>query len=549
MSMYTKHYEYTNIADMMLSNQAARPEYHPLFIDGKTGESITLYHFRRLVGLLHAGLKRFGLKKGDTVCFYAPNIIQMGPIYAGTMSAGITISPANNAYVSGELQRQLEVSEAKILIAHPNNLDTALEAAAAVGLPLSSVFSVIPDPMKRVPLWSDVLVDYDQPALPPIKMTHEESVNTVAYLCFSSGTTGKSKGVMTSHYNCIAMVMESSKYAGIFADPSSHKIILGMIPLYHFSGIHRVFNIGIAQGSTAVLVQKYSVDTMCEAIQRYRVTDFPTAPPIIIHLVNNPKVDKYDLSSLKVLTVGSAPIAPSVVSRFVEKFKAPLLQGYGMTEVSPVITYQLPDFAKPDSIGRLAPLLKAKIIDMDGNILGVDQPGELCVKGPNVMLGYKGNSEATAGAIDKDGWLHTGDIVKVDKEGNYYIVDRIKELIKYKGFQVAPVELESVLMQCPYVADAGVIGIYDETQGTEIPLAYVTLPDNLKSQARELEPKIQAWVNERVANHKRLRGGVRVIEEIPKNPAGKILRRDMKAIFDQQEKQKQKVVVEHVAKL
>ncbi|KAI9264248.1 hypothetical protein BDA99DRAFT_481480 [Phascolomyces articulosus] len=539
MSMYTKKYKFTNIVDMMLSNPMGRPDHEPLFIDARTGESITQYHLHRLIGCLHAGLLRFGLKRGDTVCFYSPNNINMAPVYAGVMSAGMTISPANTSYVASELQRQLEVSEAKILIAHPNNLDIAFEAAAAVGIPRSSIFSVISDPKKRVPVWSDVLVDFDQPALPPIKMTHDDSVNTVAYLCFSSGTTGKSKGVMTSHYNCIAMVQESAVFSGLFADPSVKKVILGVIPLYHFSGIHRVFNVGIAQGATTVIVEKYSVTTVCETIQRFKVTDMPSAPPIIIHLVNNPKVDNYDMSSLKALTVGSAPIAASVVTRFQEKFKAALMQGYGMTEVSPAITYQLPSFARPDSIGRLVPMMKAKIVDPEGNELGNNQPGELWVKGPNVMIGYKSNKEATDGAIDKDGWLHTGDVVKRDEEGNFFIVDRIKELIKYKGFQVAPVELESVLMQCPHVADAGVIGIYDESQGTEIPLAFVTLPEKLKGQETVLASKIKEWVDERVANHKRLRGGVRIIDEIPKSAAGKILRRDMKAIYDKQQGQQQ----------
>ncbi|KAI7857863.1 hypothetical protein BDC45DRAFT_565768 [Circinella umbellata] len=536
--MYTKNYPFTNIADMMLSNPMGRAEHEPLFIDAHTGESITLFHLRRMVGSIHFGLKKFGLEKGDTVCFYSPNNINMAPIYTGVMSAGMTISPANTSYVTSELQRQLEVSEAKILISHPNNLDTAFEAAAAAGLPRSSIFSVIHDPKKRVPIWSDILIDYDEPELSPIKLTHDESVNTTAYLCFSSGTTGKSKGVMTSHYNCIAMVQESNVFSGVFADPSVKKIIAGVIPLYHFSGIHRVFNVGIAQGATTIIVEKYSVTTVCEVIQRFKVTDLPSAPPIIIHLVNNPKVDKYNLSSLKTLTCGSAPIAPSVVTRFHEKFNhATLLQGYGMTEVSPAITYQLPSFARPDSVGRLVPMMKAKIVDENGNELGNNEAGELLVKGPNVMLGYKGDIKSTANAIDKDNWLHTGDILKRDEEGNYYIVDRIKELIKYKGFQVAPVELESVLMQCPYVADAGVIGVYDEAQGTEIPLAFVVLTESYKSQSRSLPEKINTWVDKRVANHKRLRGGVRIIDEIPKNPAGKILRKNMKIIYEKQQKE------------
>lgn len=227
-----------------------------------------------------------------------------------------------------------------------------------------------------------------------------------------------------------------------------------------------------------------------------------------------------------------------------------------------MITYQLPEWARPDSVGRLAPFMKAKIVDPSTGRgkqgkgkkveeemltcqaeLGVNEPGELCVKGPNVTQGYKDNPEATANTIDKDGWFHTGDIVRVDEEGNYYVVDRIKELIKYKGFQVAPVELEAVLLQCPHVADAGVIGVYDEAQGTEIPLAFVVTHQHSMQQnsKTELETTIRDWVNARVANHKRLRGGVRIIDAIPKNGAGKILRKDMKAIYENQQKRLSKL--------
>ncbi|KAI7848136.1 hypothetical protein BDC45DRAFT_524106 [Circinella umbellata] len=548
--MYSKQYSFTNIAELMLSNPMGRPEQHPLYVDALTGESITLFRFRQLVGLLHAGLKRFGLKQGDSICFYSPNNIYMGPFYAGVMSAGMAISPANTAYVLEEFEHQLQISEAKMLIAHPNNLETALKAADNVGLPRSSIFSIIPDSQNRVPLWSDVLIDYNEPPLPPVKMTHEESVNTVAYLCFSSGTTGKSKGVMTSHYNCIAMVMETHNYSGIFNDPSVQKIVLAVIPLFHFSGIHRVFNMGIPQGNTHILMEKYTVSQMCEAIQRFKVTDFPTAPPIIIHLVNNPIVDKYDLSSLRALTVGSAPIATDIMIRFQKKYKHTVLfNSYGMTEASPVITYNKPEWAIPGSIGRMIPAMRSKLVDLDGNeVTEVNKPGELWVQGPNIMLGYKGNPEATAGAITKDNWLLTGDVVTKDENGNLYIVDRIKELIKYKGFQVAPVELESVLLQCSYVADAGVVGIYDDVQGTEIPLAYVVLRQEYQSHADTVCPKIQAWVNERVANHKRLRGGVRAIDAIPKNPSGKILRRKMKEIYKYQEQQASPGV-KHISKL
>ncbi|KAI9264246.1 hypothetical protein BDA99DRAFT_51740 [Phascolomyces articulosus] len=537
MAMYDKQYKFTNVVDMLLSNPLGRPESKPLCIDGVTGETITLNNLRHLVGAFHAGLRRFGLKQGDTICLYTPNNINMAPIYLGTMSAGITVSPANTSYVSTELEHQLRVSEAKILIAHPVNLDNALEAAAVVGIPRSNIFSIVRDPKQRAPCYRDVFIDFTQPELPPVKMTHDQSVNTVAYLCFSSGTTGRSKAVMTSHYNVISMVMELDNFIGIFSDPSEQKVSLAVIPLYHFSGISTFFNMGIPAGATTIFLDKYSIPAMCEAIQTFKITTLPAAPPILIHLVNRAEVDKYDLSSLESISSGSAPISPSVITRCAEKFNSFVYQGYGMTETTPIITIQSPENAKPDSIGSVIPCMMHKIIDSEGREVELGQPGELCVRGPNVMLGYKGDPEATANAIDKDNWLHTGDIVTKDKDGNLYIVDRIKELIKYKGFQVAPVELETVLIQCPFVADAGVIGIDDESQGTEVPLAYVTLPENLKGQESTLGSKIRAWVDERVANHKRLRGGVRFINEIPKSPAGKILRKNMKDIYKQQQKE------------
>ncbi|KAI9264249.1 hypothetical protein BDA99DRAFT_559531 [Phascolomyces articulosus] len=516
MNMYSKQYEFTNIADMMLGNTMGRPEHHPMFIDADTGESVTLYRFRLLIHHLHAGLKRFGLQRGDTVCIYTPNNIYMAPIYFGVMSAGMAISPANSSYVAHELQHQLNVGEAKMLIAHPSTLDRALEAAAAIGLPRSSVFSIVRDPQQRVPCWLETLIDFTQPSLPPIRLTHEESVNTVAYLCFSGGTTGR--------------------------NPSIKKMILGALPLYHFGGIHRAFTLGIPSGSTTVIMEKYTVKGACEAIQRFKVTDFQTAPPIIIQFLNNPIVNSYDLSSLRALNVGAAPIAANHVTQFEKKFQgATLLNTYGMSEASPGITYQQPEWARPDTIGRIAPFMKYKIINpKDGNEVKLGETGELCLKGPNVMLGYKGNPEATAEAIDTEGWLHSGDICKEDKDGNIFLVDRIKELIKYKGFQVAPADLESVIFDCPYVADNVVIGIHDKQQDTEIPLAFVVLDPKVVTlnEQKDIQLKIQAWVNERVANHKRLRGGVVVIDKIPRNAAGKLLRREAKEIYNKQQQQR-----------
>ncbi|KAI7857859.1 hypothetical protein BDC45DRAFT_602946 [Circinella umbellata] len=217
-----------------------------------------------------------------------------------------------------------------------------------------------------------------------------------------------------------------------------------------------------------------------------------------------------------------------------------------MSEASPVITHQLPEWARPDTIGRVVPFMKYKIVNpIDGKEVAIGQAGELYLKGPNIMIGYKGNPEATAETIDRDGYLHSGDIVKADKDGNIFLVDRIKELIKYKGFQVAPADLESVLHDCPYVADAAVVGINDNKRNTEVPLALVVLPSgadkNDNEVVRSMSSKILAWVNERVANHKQLRGGVLVIDKIPRNAAGKLLRREAKVLYNKQQKQASKL--------
>ncbi|KAI9264244.1 hypothetical protein BDA99DRAFT_604665 [Phascolomyces articulosus] len=490
MAEYDRRFSFTNCVDQMLSNPMGRPESKPLFVNATTGEAITLNNLRHMVGAIHAGLRRLGLKYGDTVCVNSPNNINMGPIYLAAMAGGMTISPANTSYVSSELQRQLQVSEAKVLIAHPINLNIAMDAAVSVGMPRSRVFSIIPDPKWRVPHYRDILLNYAQPELPPVNMTHDQSVNTVAYLCFSSGTTGKKLHAYTdvinnhlySHYNVISATVGMDEVIGLFDNPAEDPTALAVIPLIHFSGICSFFNLAIPTATTSIFLEKYSVAAMCEAIQTFKVSDLPAAPPILIHLANRPEC--------------------------AEKSNAVVANGYGMTETSPVITVQAAGPLKPGSIGRVIPIMKYKVINSDGREVGLGQPGELCVCGPNVMLGYKDDPEATANAIDKDNWLHT-----------------------------APVELEAVLIQCPFVTDAGVIGVKDELQGTEVPLAYVTLLEKLKGQEDVLASKIQEWVDKRVANHKRLRGGVRVIDEIPKSAAGKILRKNIKDIYNQQKKE------------
>ncbi|CAG8620672.1 3040_t:CDS:2, partial [Racocetra persica] len=254
-------------------------------------------------------------------------------------------------------------------------------------------------------------------------------------------------------------------------------------------------------GATTVVLSSFDVKTFCEAIQKHKVNHIYAVPPIIIKLVDDPVVQNYDLSSVKMVISAAAPLGDKLEKKFYEMFKIPVLQAYGLTETSPILHY--PDLINPTpgSIGKLIPNVKAKILSKDGHELGYNECGALYVQGPNVMKGYLNNKKATDAVFDKDGFFETGD-----------------------GFQVAPAELESILLTHDAVSDAAVIGDYCEAEATEIPIAYVTIK-NGHEQSQDLVKQIQSYVNKKVAPHKKLRGGVLFIDKIPKSDSGKILRR------------------------
>jgi len=291
-------------------------------------------------------------------------------------------------------------------------------------------------------------------------------------------------------------------------------------------------------GFPVAILPKFDPDLFCQAIERYRVTAGFIVPPILLVLVHHPATNKYDLRSLKLLTSGAAPLSAGVVDLVVKKLKSvgatvAVNQGYGLTETSPA-THLLPEKdcrRKIGSIGILLPNLEARLVANDENNIAdaaQGEPGELWVRGPTVMKGYLNNPTATASSITTDGWFKTGDIATRDEEGYYKIVDRKKELIKYKGFQVPPAELESVLLQHPEIVDAAVIGVDDPARATELPRAYIVHKAGTTGARKSFPKDVQLWVEARVAKHKFLRGGVVIIDAIPKSAAGKILRRELR---------------------
>jgi acyl-CoA synthetase (AMP-forming)/AMP-acid ligase II len=338
----------------------------------------------------------------------------------------------------------------------------------------------------------------------------------IVALPYSSGTTGVAKGVMLTHYNMVANLRQLEDH-----DKTSERdTLIAVLPFFHIYGMNVIMNYGLYKGATIVVMSRFEMEQFLSALETHKVTRAHLVPPIILALAKQPVVDNYNLSNLKLIMSGAAPLDKSLTGACTERLSCVIKQGYGMTESSPVthMCSEFPEEIKPGSVGQCIPNTECKIVDLEtGTELEQGREGELWVRGPQVMLGYLNRPEATAQTIDRDGWLHTGDIAYADAEVHFYIVDRAKELIKYKGFQVAPAELEAVLLSHPAVADAAVIPCPDDEAG-EVPKAFVVL------KAKASEEEIKDYVSARVAPYKKIRQ-VEFIEQIPKSPSGKILRR------------------------
>ena len=343
-------------------------------------------------------------------------------------------------------------------------------------------------------------------------------------LPYSSGTTGLPKGVMLTHRHLVANLRQCEGMQG-FECFGERDTVMAVLPFFHIYGMVVIMKLSLGNGSTLVTMPRFDLMEFLGLIQKHRVTVLPLVPPIVLGLVKHPAVAQFDLSSVRLVFSGAAPLGEEIARALIQKLGCPVVQGYGMTEASPV-THLSPTIdapAKPGSIGQVVPNTEVKIVDLTtGQALGPRQQGELLIRGPQIMRGYLNRPEETAECIDRDGWYHTGDIGYVDDEQWFYIVDRTKELIKYKGLQVAPAELEALLLTHPAILDVAVIRKDDEEAG-EVPLAYVVLKPDEASRATTAEA-LMAWTAERVAPHKRIRYVV-FTDQIPKSASGKILRR------------------------
>lgn len=484
----------------------------PALIDGVTGAEVSyarlLGNIRRVAGSLRAR----GLAKGDVLAIYSPNTLGYPAAFHGTALAGGTVTTANPLYTPEELAAQLRDSHARFIVTTGAFLDKARAAADdAGGIDEIFTFDGADGSTPFDALLEGPELDTD-PGIDP-------SRDLVA-LPYSSGTTGGCKGVMLTHRNLVANMVQLDGMS-MSRPLSEDDRLIAVLPFYHIYGLLVIMNWALSRGAGLVVLSRFDLQEFLGALQDRRVTYAHLVPPILVALAKHPLVDEYDLSALDGIMSGAAPLGADLAKAVEDRLGCTVVQGYGLTETSPV-THHAPNRERGlcpiASIGPSLPNTEVQIVDVgSGEPLGPGERGEVWIRGPQVMKGYLGRPDATAATIDAEGWLHTGDVGYADEGGFFYIVDRVKELIKFKGMQVAPAELEALLLTHPQIKDCAVIRSPDDEAG-EVPKAFVVTDHALTAD------DVMGFVARQVAPHKKVRR-VEFVDAIPKSPSGKILRR------------------------
>ncbi|KUJ53725.1 4-coumarate--CoA ligase family protein [Streptomyces sp. MI02-2A] len=503
------------IHDAVLGRAAEFGEL-PALIDGVDGTTLTYEQLDRFHRRLAAALTEAGVRKGDVLALHSPNTIAFPTAFYAATRAGASVTTVHPLATVEELAKQLRDSGARWIVTVTPLLDTARTAADKAG-GVQEIFVCDSAPGHRS------LIDMLATAAPEPEVDMDP-VQDVAVLPYSSGTTGMPKGVMLTHRQIATNLAQIRPLIG--TGPGER--ILAVLPFFHIYGMTALMNAPLRQGATVVVLPRFDLDSFLASIQNHRITGLYVAPPIVLALAKHPTVARYDLSSLKYIISAAAPLDASLAVACAERLGLPPIgQGYGMTELSPC-THVVPLDARdapPGTVGKLVAGTEMRILSLDDpdKDLGVGESGEIAIRGPQVMKGYLGQPGATDAMIDPDGWLHTGDIGHVDGDGWLFVVDRVKELIKYKGFQVAPAELEALLLTHPKIGDAAVIGVYDD-DNNEVPHAFVVRQPG----AEELSAgEVMMYVAERVAPYKRVRR-VTFVDGVPRAASGKILRRQLR---------------------
>ncbi|MFF1439890.1 4-coumarate--CoA ligase family protein [Streptomyces sp. NPDC058295] len=504
------------IHDAVLGRAAEFGEL-PALVDGTDGTTLTYDQVDRFHRRVAAAFAEAGVRKGDVLALHSPNTVAFPLAFYAATRAGATVTTVHPLATAEEFAKQLDDSAARWIVTVSPLLQTARRAAELAG-GVEEIFVCDTAAGHRS------LVDMLASAAPEPRVDIDP-VEDVAVLPYSSGTTGVPKGVMLTHRQ-IATNLAQLRPA-MSAGPGDR--ILAVLPFFHIYGLTALMNAPLREGATVVVLPRFDLETFLAAIQNHRITGLYVAPPIVLALAKHPAVTRYDLSSLRYVVSAAAPLDAALAAACAERLNLPPVgQAYGMTELSPgthVVPLDVMRDAPAGTVGKLIAGTEMRIVSLDDpdKDLDVGESGEILIRGPQIMKGYLGRPDATADMIDGDGWLHTGDVGRVDADGWLFVVDRVKELIKYKGFQVAPAELEALLLTHPGIADAAVIGVYND-DGNEVPHAYVVRQPTSPELAGG---EIAMYVAERVAPYKRVRQ-VTFIDAVPRAASGKILRRQLR---------------------
>ncbi len=485
----------------------------PALIDGPSGREITHAQLNQQINHFACGLSQLGFGKGDVCAVFCPNIPEYATVFLGVAKLGGINSTVNSLYSTSELIHQFKDSAARFLVTIPQFLDRALPAAEQCGIERIIVLGPGELPASQIPFTPFANLLANDGTVPDVTIDPDKDLVALPY---SSGTTGLAKGVMLTHKNLIANMVLSCE----MNEMREGDRMIGVLPFFHIYGMVLILNLAIYRGVPLVTMPRFELEQFLQIVQTHKVTSLNLVPPLLLALAKHPLVDEYDLSSVRIIGSGAAPLGSELEKACAARLHCDVYQGYGLTEVSAAshINSAPVPAEKMGSVGQVLPNTESRIIDTEtGAELGCNERGEVLIRGPHVMVGYLNNAEATAGCLDSDGWFHTGDIGYADEDGFFYIVDRVKELIKYKGYQVAPAELEALLISHPAIADAAVIPSPDEEAG-EIPKAFVVLKEPMTAA------EIMAFVADNVAPHKKIRK-LELVDEIPKSASGKILRR------------------------
>jgi acyl-CoA synthetase (AMP-forming)/AMP-acid ligase II len=468
--------------DALVLGRARARGARPALIDAGTGAVLTYAQLADAVDALAGGLHARGFRRGEVAAICAPNRIEWPVAAYAVARLGGAVTTINPAFTEAEVQRQLADSGAVVAFTTPE---------------LGPRFAGLREVFEFGARW---------PAGDPPPAVAGDAARDVVALPYSSGTTGIPKGVMLTHRNLVAMQLLMGPVEGT----TEEDVTAACLPFFHIYGFSVILALGLYRGATLVVFPRFEMESFLAAVERYRITRLPLVPPLLLRLAREPRVAAYDTSSVRVIVSGAAPLAPALAAEVSRRFGCLVKQGYGLTELSPGSHMHPEDRGTPPpgSVGLLHPNTECRLVH-----------GEIWIRGPQVMKGYLNQPAATAAMITEDGWLRTGDVGRLDADGYLYVVDRLKELIKYKGFQVAPAELEALLLTHSGIADAAVIPRLDPEAG-EVPKAFVVRAPGAEITAAE----VIAFVAERVAGYKKVRA-VEFVAEIPKSPSGKILRR------------------------